>query len=123
MFYRRITWAEGAKLWQSSIPIYLIDELKHPYSAIADKFLLNFERGETFYDVLERYTQKMNCCMCVWAQEGYRRHDSDKYRFDDKILMHGFVVDREGNRHEIAGKWINEREAQKELRAFGFMSI
>ena len=123
MFYRRITWTEASHLWQSSTPIYLVNELKHPYSAIADKFLLNFERGETFYDVLERYTQKCDCCMCAWKQEGYRRHDNDKFMYDNKILMHGYVIDREGNRYEIAGKWINEREAQKELRTFGFKPI
>lgn len=120
MFYRRISWAEGSKLWQSSTPIYLVSELKHPYSAIADKFLLNFERGKTFYDVLERFTQKHNRYMNVWTQEGFSRHD---YRLDNKILMHGFVVDRDGKKHEIAGKWTSEREAQKELRAFGYMPI
>lgn len=123
MFYRRITWAEGSKLWQSSIPVYLVTELKHPYSAIADKFLLNFERGKTFYDVLERFAQKYNCYMNVWAQEGFSRHDYDKYRLDNKIVMNGYVIDRNGRKHEIVGKWTNEREAQKELKAFGFMPI
>lgn len=27
MFYRRISWTEAAKLWQSSTPIYLVNEL------------------------------------------------------------------------------------------------
>lgn len=123
MFYRRISWAEGSKLWQSATPIYLINELQHPYSAIADKFLLNFERGKTFYDVLERFTRKTNCYMNVWAQEGFSRHDSEKYKFDSKIVMNGYVIDREGKKHEIAGKWASEREAQKELKAFSYTPI
>lgn len=123
MFYRRISWSEASHLWQSSTPIYIVNELMHPYSAMAETYLLNFERGETFYDVLERFTQKMDCYMNIWAQEGFSRHDYDKYKFDNKILMHGFVVDKEGKKHEIAGKWINEREAQKELKMFGFKPI
>lgn len=123
MFYRRITWTEASHLWQSSTPIYLVNELMHPYSAMAETYLLNFERGETFYSVLERFTQKCNQYMCIWAQEGFSLHDYDKYRFDNKIMMHGFVIDGEGKKHEIAGKWINEREAQKELRTFGFKPI
>ena len=65
MFYRRISWTEASHLWQSSTPIYLVNELMHPYSAMAETYFLNFVRVKTFYDVLERFTQKCNQYMGV----------------------------------------------------------